>query len=337
MTPSHRSGHDWKALQIAGTPRRGEFSVLESGIEVEGGAVLIGLDAGGFYHVLVPSTGIHIQPDYRSAGVQLLGRKLDDPGTEAAEFVDVACRKAHLSGIFIHLAEDLLARIEEAPEDPVGVCRRVLARWRELLDREAPHVLSRDALAGLFGELKLLSSIMPYNSAALDTWTGPVSSIHDFTREPIAVEVKTSFRREGWLFEIHGHRQLEAPPVEGGELYLAAIKVEQSSAGISVPALIDEICELGVDRLDLHSKLLAVGYDTRDAEVYRDMPFRATEERVYRVNDAFPRLVSSSFSGGEVPAGILHLRYTIDLTAAPIPTLDTPAWNEVVRRLAGSP
>jgi hypothetical protein len=326
--------HDWSALHIAGAPRRGNFNVLDSRVEVRGGPVLMALDADGFYHVLVPSPGMPFEADRRSAGVHLLRRTLEEPGAEGGEFADVACRKAHLSGIFLHLANDLLARISEAPEEPVSVCQRVLLRWRELLDREAPNVLSRQALAGLFGELACLQTLISINSAALEVWTGPTSSIHDFTRNGLAVEVKTSLRREGWMFEVHGHRQLEEPPQEGGELYLSVLKVEPSASGDSVPELIDEICGMGADRLDLHTMLWAVGYDARDAEVYREMPFRIAGERVYRVDAAFPRIVSSTFLGGHPPSGVLGLRYTLDLTNAPPDPLASSEWEAIARRLA---
>lgn len=325
---------DWSALHIAGAPRRGNFNVLESGVEAAGGPVLMALDGEGFYHVLVPSGGAPFEPDRRSAGVHLLRRTLEEPDFEASEFADVACRKAHLSSIFLHLAEDLLGRLEQSPQDPVAVCRAVLLRWRELLDREAPSIMSRQALAGLFGELLTLRTIMSHNSAGFDAWTGPTSSIHDFTRGSVALEVKTTLRRDGWQFEIHGHRQLEAPAVEGGELYLAVLRIESSRIGKNVPDIVEELCALGADRMDLYTRLAAVGYDPRDAEVYREMPFKATAQRMYRIDESFPRVVSSTFAAGRPPPGVLHLRYTIDLTSPPAGAIDGSEWEAVVSRLA---
>ena len=47
------------------------------------------------------------------------------------------------------------------------------------------------------------------------------------------------------------------------------------------------------------------------------MRFVIKESHIFRVDDSFPRIVSSSFVEGKLPNGILKLDYTIDLTSEP--------------------
>src|SRR5262249_7708582 len=87
--------------------------------------------------------------------------------------------------------------------------------------------------------------------------------------------------------------------------------------GTSLPDLIATIVEAGVVVSVLQEKLLRVGYDFRDAELYHLYKFKIREERMYEVDTNFPRIVSSSFVSGKLPPGILSLQYQIELASEP--------------------
>jgi hypothetical protein len=327
----------WERLAAEHTPRRGEFHVLDAGAGVEDGQVLAALDVDGLRNLLVPiPPGVEVEPDLRSAGVHLRGVVLQDDSGRETPFVDLACRRRHLGDIFAHLADEVVRELRRNPRGGAAVCRTVLSRWRELLERGSGRALGLEALVGLFGELWYLRELLRINPTAAVRWDGPLGGRHDFVARRIALEIKATLRREGRFFEVHGAEQLQPP--QGGVLYLAAVKLESSPGGESVPGLVEDVLGLCGDRLEVLRRLSAVGYDQRAADDYRAHLFEVREDRLYEVDDHFPRIVPSSFVGGGMPPGTIALRYTIDLSG-PIPRASTDAAAaEVLRRIAeGTP
>jgi hypothetical protein len=286
---------------------------------------LFALDSHGRRHLLIP---IQIAdapaPDRRSAGVHLSIRELETEHGLAA-FIDLDCRRPHLNEVFVHLAEEVLASIRADASDAYRTCRRELARWRELIDREAASVLSTEALVGLFGELWHLRELIRRDLGAGGIWVGPLSQPHDFAAPGASLEVKTTLSRDRWIFQIHGIDQLSPPP--GGTLYLAAMQVSvQAEGGEAVPELIDVLRELGADMNLLLTRLRSAGYDTRDAEHYQSQHFHLSGYRMYRVDASFPKIVRSSFMDGQLPDRVMALSYEIDLSGAPpVPLADDEA------------
>ncbi len=328
-----RASSAWSRLAMGGTPMRSEFRVLDTGVAVAGGPVLYALDSQGFYHLLLPlAAEAHVPMDRRSAGVHILPRVLEERGS-SAQFVDVACLRLALNEVFTHLADDMLSELLADATDPVGTCRRVLARWRELIERESITVLSREGLAGLFAELRHLRELVRLNPECLGRWVGPLGGRHDFVAGLTALEVKASLRRDGRFFEVHGVEQLEPP--ELGKLFLAAAKLEAAEAGgESVPNVIERVMNQGVDSRDLLSRLAAAGYDARDARHYEEIRFRVLEERIYPVEVGFPRITATSFTKGRLPSGVIRIQYTIDLSMEPPFPLDQAAATDLYRRLS---
>ncbi len=323
----------WQKLGMSGTPLRGEFRVLNTAVRVATGIVLYALDSEGYYHLLLPvREETLVPPDRRSAGVHILPRLLEEEGSKA-HFIDVACRKADLNEVFTHLADDMLSVLGVDATDPFGTCRRVLIKWRELIERESVSILSREALAGLFAELVELRRVIGRNPECLVRWVGPVGGRHDFVAGQTALEVKASLRRDGRFFEVHGVEQLTPP--EMGALFVAAVKLEAGEAGgESVPEVIKQLINHGVDSRDLLSRLAAAGYDARDARHYEEIRYRVVEERIYPVVEHFPRITAASFASGSTPSGVTRIQYTIDLSMEPPFPLDESDVSELYRRLS---
>lgn len=327
------SGDAWRTLAEGTSPTRGEFQVFETSTSSAEGPVLLALDGNGFRHVLIPiRNGSVFEPDQRSNGVHILGRVLIDHGAESS-FVDVVCRKEHLSEVFGYLADEILHALESEPGRAATVAKRVLNRWRELIERDRPTLLSREALAGLFGELWLLRQLARESASALKSWTGPLGARFDFQAGATAVEVKTSLSRHALLVQIHGIDQLDPPPDQA--LYLLVVAVEAPvSAGTSVPSIVEQIRELGIDVLEFSSKLHAVGYAAEDASYYEETRFLVASEHTFHVDDAFPRIVQRSFLQGKMPDRVRNLSYSLDLSAAPPSPISVDDAKQVWRRLA---
>jgi hypothetical protein len=324
----------WRELELLGTPPPGQYRVLPTSVEAGSGTILYALDPGGRFHVFIPvaeRTPFHA--DTRSAGVHLERRKLQDTRHQPA-FLDLACQKVHLRDVFVHLAEDVLNEIAQEPHKPEAVCKRVMSRWRELLDREAPGVMSQEALLGLYGELWILRRIVRINADALRSWTGPLGAVHDFRSQGGALEIKTTLAREGWRFEIHGVLQLAA--IDGIPLYFAALSVDSAAPhGESVPEVVDAIVDAGVDTLELFTKLSRLGYDARDSAYYRDTKYSVQEMRFFLVDAEFPRIVPEVFVSGALPERVERLRYTVDLSGLSASALGSEAASSVISAIAG--
>jgi hypothetical protein len=325
----------WAALAAGGTPTRGEYRVFISDVAAAEGKALLALDPQGLRHLLIPvRAGVHVEADERSSGVHVLGRTLVD-NNAATAFVDVACRKPHLAEVFGHLVDEVLEELAREPGKPGTIARRVLNRWRELLERERPGLLSDEELTGLFGELWVLQRLVEENPSALGAWSGPLGARFDFQCPDTALEAKTSLKSEGVVVHVHGIDQLE-PPADG-ELFLRVLRVERGpGAGLSLPEVVQRIRDAGVDALAFTSKLHAAGFAESDARHYADTRFAVHEDRVYRVDDTFPRISRESFVSGDLPARIGGLRYTIDLTAPPPSPVSDAEKAGLVRRLAQS-
>lgn len=308
------SAEAWRALQDTGAATRGEFRVFVSDDASAQGPVLFAVDNLGLRHLLIPiRAGVSVEADERSSGVHISGRELIDGGV-ASHFVDVACLKSHLAEVFGHLADEIIQELRGDQGRPATVARRVLNRWRELLERDRPGVLSDHALTGLFGELWILQDIVERDPSAVRSWIGPGSTRFDFLRGASALEVKTTTSHDQLIVQIHGVEQLAAP--DGGDLHMAVVGVERTTTtGYSVPGVISAIRQLGIDGLEFSSKLNAAGYSEHDAKYYDEIRFMVRFQRLFKVGDDFPRIVRSSFSSGDVPVGVGELRYSINLTS----------------------
>lgn len=326
----------WHRLESSSAaPTHGEFRVFDTSMQTEHGAVLLALDASGLRHILVPvADDFQAVHDRRSGGVHLTTRPLVDHSGQH-QYLDLACQKLHLNNVFAQLAEEALGSLRNDASNPFQTCRQTLQRWRELLDREPQTLLSTEALCGLFGELWHLVRIAGLAPQGVLSWQGPYGARHDFTAGGLALEVKTTLRRDEWKFRIHGLKQLDKP--DDAVLHLCAMRLELNGAsGITVPDLVQHVLQTGVDRHELLSRLSLAGYDLRDEPHYHQFRLDVVDLRTYEVAAPFPRLIDTSFGSAGLPAGVSDLHYTIDLAASPISPLRSDALARVHTALAGA-
>ncbi|SIO28557.1 PD-(D/E)XK motif protein [Paraburkholderia phenazinium] len=305
----------WKRLESPdATPTRGEFRVFDTGISSSNGNVLLAIDGSGLRHLLVPtSDAFEAAHDRRSGGVHLVTRLLLD-GSGQHQYIDLACQKEHLNAAFGHMADEVLADLGKNTDDAFQTCRRTLQRWRELMDREVSPVMSTEAMCGLFGELWHVRAIAELDPSATHIWQGPRGARHDFSARGIALEVKTTLSHSHWRLRIHGLTQLEAPA--DASLFLCALRLElNGAAGSTLPELVGQILELGVDRHEFVTMLAAAGYQLRDQVHYEQFRFEVLDMRLHEVVDRFPRLTTADFGASGLPSGVTEIDYTVNLDA----------------------
>ena len=292
------------------------------------GPIVLAIDSDEHRHLLIPlEHGATVHPDRKSAGIQIGGHQLLQDG-QLRRFVDVHCRMPHLHDVFELIADEILDRVLADPDTPDRKAGEVLNRWRELLGRERGTAPSVELLAGLWGELWHLRELARLGLQSLACWTGPGGSVHDFESDVAALEVKATTAREGWRLKINGVEQLDI--TRGRALHLSAVKLEQAP-GESVPDLLDDLITLGMDRYDLAAQLDKAGLPVAQLEQVRSVQFRLVEHRSWKVEGSFPRIISSTFPGSQLPLGVAAIDYVLDLTAWQGPHLTTDEWNELVR------
>jgi hypothetical protein len=331
VSETERLRDGWKVLEaLAGGDLRLRF------LSSDGGSPAIGLDVAGRRHLLFPiERDMAVVEDQRSGGVRFSRRVLEDE-SGGRVFVDVVCAKAHLNELFDIVASEMVEEVASYGADRPDVgCRRVLDRWRELLDREADAVSGVEKVIGMFGELFHLRELVRIDPRAVELWTGPIGSRHDFQGSGASLEVKTTQTRQGRFFEISSHDQLE--PLPGLPLYLGCLKVERvASSGDTLMDLIAELTDLGADRGRIKTLMAQAGMKPADLE--KEAPaFRVVEHRLYDVDLTFPGVTSRTFVGGQLPAGVMRLRYLLDLSSEPPNPIPTGLLSEVFRTIVGAP
>ncbi|MFI9836316.1 PD-(D/E)XK motif protein [Nonomuraea sp. NPDC051941] len=300
----------WTLLRARRTPT----GVVTSGMGVMvgvGAEVLVGLDARGDHHLLVPThIDAPVAEDSQAAYVRIQRSELVVEGYNRI-YADVVCHRADLSELFDDILAAMLAQLASGTgERPDVVCKQVLDEWRELLRRRG-GLLGEDALRGLFGELIILEQILAAAGAHdLSVWRGPDREPHDFRLAEGDLEVKT-LGATGSTVRIHGIEQLEPP--EGGDLHLVVVRLVADLDGIALPDLVERIRPKVGDHRAFSLALARAGYGEADGEHYRDRRFAVTQIAALAVGDGFPRISPSSLAD-TLPDEIGALSYTLDLS-----------------------
>jgi hypothetical protein len=302
----------WRRVEATRIFGAGNIRLVETGVSSQIGSVLVGLDSRGRRHLCLPTTGSELgEKDTQSRGVIIEVVPLLE-GSQPRPFVDVLCRDPKLNPLFAIVAADMLEAVKETPNAPFSTCQAILERWRQLLEKEHISLLSVEALGGLFAELLVLESLVSIHPDALSSWHGPESDVHDFVCGGVDIEVKSTRSPVANVVEVSDLTQLDSSG--GVSLYLAFHRIHLAPGrGRSVPSIVYDLLELGVDRAELVRKLREYGYDQRDEGRYLDLTFDLLEERWHRIDDAFPRLGRVSFIAGHPPPEVKKIRYALDL------------------------
>lgn len=284
--------------------------------------LLAALDADARRHLLIElREGDEPLSDSDSRGLRIATRELAIPGHAAGSYIDLACVDPQGYAALDVIGGEVGEGLAQLGADPALIVSRVLAKWRRFWGHAPTSLLPLEKQIGLFAELWfLLWWMLPATNAATATqrWRGPYGARHDFEWLGRSIEVKASSTVDREIFRIHGLEQLDPP--QPGDLFLFGLRVrEEAGASHNLVTVVDQIrLALAPDAssLDLfESALSRAGYTPLHEPDYSRVHWRVVSERFYFVDAAFPKLTPASLLGGEAPAGVIDVSYSIDLTA----------------------
>lgn len=315
---------------LATTPPTVGITVAPAGVTVGAGTVLAGVDPEGQRHLLIPLlAGEAVRTDTKGRGVHLA--RVNHGSTE---YLTVRCVLPDLYPVFTQFCRELVETIVHAAS-PAKEAAAALDRWRALFaDADRRGLLSDEALTGLLGELLVVKHLLALGAPGdLRFWVGPFNELQDFRSASHAIEVKATLVREGRIVTISSVDQLQEPP--GADLLLVHTRLERDPGGFALQDLVDQSLDEGAHRNELDRRLRELGVVTGDLTPYSSRRFTVSESRVYDVaGEAFPRLLRSSFTEGDIPAGTLRIGYSIDLTNEPPHPLGQPVVDTALAALA---
>lgn len=176
--------------------------------------------------------------------------------------------------------------------------------WKELLGNKNIDERIYDVL----GELCVLKYLVSNGEDA--EWNGPDGASYDIETDLRFVEVKSSINRDRREVTISSQFQL-FPKEKHLDLVLCRFEPVVIS-GISIDSIMDEFEIMGYNTYLLNSKLEKLGFEQGMSA--RKKNFKLHEMLQYKVDDNFPRITPESFVNGVMPAGILKITYTADLS-----------------------
>lgn len=266
----------------------------------------------GFLIVLDPSEQVAIVRPLLQGGGALTAEiarfNQDDTDLRA---LHIWCKDRLCDDAFAMFCE-LLA--DKLPDMGVGAA---LAKCHEEFERllKGAGSIPLGTLIGAIGEMLILLDAAKLDPSAARIWSGPRGERHDFRNGNIALEVKTTLRSEGKTLKVRitDLDQLEIP--SGGDLYLHAIKLEQTEGGaLSVSGLFEELNNaLDADgRRDIVTLLATLGIDPKC-----DRPqFSIMSRTTYQVSGDFPKLTASRLLSGGPDSGVSAISYDLNLEQA---------------------
>ncbi len=307
----------WDQLDRAPTEYAIEFKAKTTGvISNNSKEILIAIDNKDNYrHLIIPIKKGNYKSDTSSRGINILYRSFKKEG-EDFQFIDTVCKIPRLNALFNIVLSEILEELRLDNTTPYKVCIKILQQWRELINRKFYRLLPEHEIQGLFGELWYLRELNEIDNDALKYWQGPQGQPHDFSNGTNAIEVKTYVKKER-IIRINGINQLTPP--EEGVLSLSVIQLKKvTSGGESVPNLIDSLRDKGMNYTELLTKISAIGYSIDDNEQYNEKyRYQVSENRIYHVDDKFPKIALKSFKTDKLPPNIIDLNYIINISSEP--------------------
>ncbi|MDQ2068649.1 PD-(D/E)XK motif protein [Natronospira bacteriovora] len=226
--------------------------------------------------------------------------------------IELVCQESALEPVFAELAVDVIRRISNGLASRRAI-EQALEDFRNLLQRDLPSRVGMEEAIGLVGELLVLEKLVGVDPGSWRAWNGPLGETHDFMSGEQAIEVKASAHVGESRIEIHGLDQLN-PPAKG--LYLFhLVLVPDPKGNVSVPMLSASIQRIVDDESGFIERLNASGFHPSEPVRWEDHRFSLSSMTCFDVSKGFPKLTKTEITGGELPAGIGDVRYSISLAS----------------------
>lgn len=249
-------------------------------------------------------------PNWRGMSFNFVEMDIPNP---SSKHILICLEDSTNQDVFINVCSDLIRVLASGDDGDSRITKLTLfvERWTRFFESHGAKLLSTKAQAGLFAELTLLKHLINTGMAAHDAiggWLGCEGGCHDFEFGDVAVEVKSTMRKEPKKIFINSELQLNSAGFSSLYLYVATLR-KHESVGHSLPALVDSILQ-GIDQRAANlfkDRLVAAGYIDTHAESYTN-GFSLLEEAGYHVRDDFPRLLS-------LPSGVGDVKYSLLLSS----------------------
>jgi hypothetical protein len=293
-------------------PEMGALRTHDTSIKAGSGSLQVGRGGDQQIVAMVPADGIKGSWPVHG-GISLAIQRLRSQNGQSENQLVLSCRRGHLEGAFLDLLAVLAGSFVESPTTATTTMAQQYMRWRELFSAEERPRLKGATVLGLTGELLVLRQLVGVvGPQALDWWFGPDLRRHDFVHPARhGLEVKATTALGVDRLRIHGIEQLEVG--SRGTLHLAAIRLEPEGSGTSIRSLYEDLLDLGVDALRLRETLAVLG-STPEAG---SEAFDIVEQRLFVVDDTFPRIIRSTMIDGTLPVGVSDLTYSIHVGHVP--------------------
>ncbi len=169
--------------------------------------------------------------------------------------------------------------------------------WKLLIGNKA----TESNIYPYLGELIVLKKLLEEGQDAVMTSQGS----HDIETSNSNIEVKTTIMRYQSLIQIHSKYQLQR--LNNNPLYLYFVRLEESTSGISINSILNDLKSLNYDMTTINNKINNLNSDIRDKS------YKIDEVRKYIIDKDFPKITDDTFVGGKIPENISGLVYTVDL------------------------
>ena len=175
------------------------------------------------------------------------------------------------------------------------------SKWKELVGNT-----NRDQrVYNVIAEMMVLD--LKYKSDKTAEWASTRMGSHDIECAEESCEVKSTVKRYGVDIVVAGQHQLEHIK----PLFIYFCRLEESLEGVSINEMKTTLIEDGFDEGKLETELEKIGFE-RGSSV-RNKKYKKLEGRIFEVDDAFPRIVKSSFKNDKFPDAISQIQYTVNL------------------------
>jgi len=305
--------------QLTTTPPSGSQLTARLAVPDICDRLLVGVDSQGQRHLLLrlrdDEEGLQ---DGHSRGLQVVTTELSVTGGDPGRYLDIVCKDAAAHEVLDLIGGELGQRLSSTTESPSRAVARILSKWRRFWGQIPQQLLSRDGQIGLYAELWFLAFWLLRRlptKEAVTRWRGPFGSRHDFEWLGRSVEVKGTTSVRAAIHSINGLEQLARP--ETGDLLFFSLRMrEEAGAKDSLLTLVQE-CRVRLEPDDeavtlFETALARCGYSPAHEEEYDKTRLRVVSERLYRVEEGFPRLTPDRIQGG-VPSGVEYVQYDINL------------------------
>jgi len=299
-------------------PPRGDALAVQLSFPDLSRRLFAAIDSRRKHHLLITLNDDDPVNDSRSRGLSVETRSLSIRGQPPEDYIDITCLDNSALNVFNVIGGEIADRLSPNQEPAHLIVSRILGKWRRFWGQQPSNLMSLEKQIGLFGELWFLKNwlgpVIGFPEA-IEAWRGPHDARHDFELSEFSVEAKTTTSTRGLLHRIHGLTQLEEP--DSGVLKLFSLHGRrEAGASNSLLSLITEIRELVAEDPDslgiFDFTLNAADYSPLHDEEYSKLRIHVISESLYRVEEGFPRIITSTFTEG-LPQGIERIEYEMNL------------------------